>query len=98
MLEDVSEALLQLLPEVAFRRRRGGGISDACERDQDGKETESVEKEVSGHAEQSHGEATERRTKHARHIKLRRVERDGVGEVFSRDKLRHQRLISWRVK
>jgi hypothetical protein len=29
---------------------------------------------------------------------LRRVERDGVGEVFSRNKLRHQRLIRGRVE
>ena len=47
---------------------------------------------------ESHGEAAEGGAKHARHIELRRVERDGVGEIFSRDELRHQRLISWRVE
>ena len=69
-------------------------IADASERDEHGEEAESVEKEISGHAEDRHGKAAERWPEHARHIELRGVERDGVGEVFSRHKLRHQRLVA----
>src|SRR4051794_9278738 len=107
MPEGVNETLFQLFPEdastrlgqmafprgfgIVCLRQNGLDVSDAGERDEHGEKAESVEKEISGHAEERHGKAAKRWTEHARHIELRRVERDGVGEIFSRHKLRHQR-------
>src|SRR5579864_5384117 len=82
---------------VSLRENRLN-ISNASERDEHREEAESVEKEISSHADDGHGKAAERWPQDARHIELRRIERDGVGEVFSRHKLRHQRLIGGRIE
>src|ERR1041385_1158425 len=73
-------------------------VSDADKGDQHGEKAESVEEEISGHADERHGKAAQSWSEHARHVELRGVERDGVGEVFSRHKSRHQRLIGWRIQ
>src|SRR4051812_10739032 len=98
-------ARLRHFKTISLRRNRlvclrqsGLNVSNASERDEHGEEAESVEKEISGHAEDGHGKAAQRWPQHARHIELRRIECDGVGEIFSRHKLRHQRLIRWRVE
>src|SRR5882724_13437388 len=93
MPEDINEALLQLFPEAAFLRSGGFGVADASEGNEHGEEAESVEKEISRHAEERHGKAAQRGTQNARHIELRGVERDSICQVLSRNKLRHQRLV-----
>ena len=57
------------------------GVADTGESEQHGEEAESVERN-SRHTDDCHGKAAERRAQHARHIELRRVERDGVGEIL----------------
>src|SRR5712671_6556520 len=98
MPEDVSETLLQFFPEMAFLRSGGLGVSNASERDQHGEEAESIEKEISRHAEERHGKTAQRGAQDTRHVELRRIKRDGVGEIFSRDKLRHQGLVRWSIE
>src|SRR5882724_12867855 len=98
MPEEISEALFQLFPETAFLRQNGLGVADASQRNEDSKKAESVEKEISRHAEERHGKAAQRRAKNARHIELRGVECDRVGKVFSRHKLRHQSLVRGRIE
>src|SRR3979409_2426798 len=93
MPEDISKTLLQFFPEAAFLRSSGLSVANASERHQHGEEAESVEKEISGLAEERHGKTAQRGAKNARHVELRRVERNSIGEIFSRNKLRHQGLI-----
>ncbi len=72
------------------------------------KETHAIQKKVSGRAcinivwekaaYQGHGQAAQRGAEHARHVELRRVQRNRVGQVFARNQLRHQRLIAGRVQ
>src|SRR6185437_2944417 len=73
-------------------------ISNARKCNQHGQKAQTVKKEISRHADESHGKSAERGAQNPRHIKLRRIERDSVGEIFSRHKLRHQRLIRWRIE
>lgn len=98
--EDISEALLHLFPQMYFLRRAGLRlpVTEARKRDEHGKKAQAVQKEIAALADQGHGESAERRPDDARHIELRGIERDAVGEVFTRQELRHQRLVAGRVE
>ena len=93
----IGEAAVQALPHTLVAAQLLFGIVDANQRPQHGEKADAVEKEVSGHAEERHGIAAQRWPQDARHVELRGVERDGIGEVFALHQPRHQSLVAWRI-
>src|SRR5262249_54853954 len=91
---EIGEAAMQALPHALVTVELLFRVLDANKCPKNGDKTEGIEKKVSGHAEEGHGVSAQSGTEDTRGIELRRVESDGVGEVFTLDELRHQRLVA----
>src|ERR1044072_4364543 len=66
-----------------------------AERHDHGDERQAVDEETTREPEELETEASEHRTDNARELKLRRVERDGVCQIFASYQIESHRLIRW---
>ena len=94
---DVGEALLEAGKQAGVVGWLIFRILDAGEREEHGEEADAVQEEVAGDTHQGHGVPAEGGTEDARHVELRGVEGDGVGEVFAGHQARDQGLVAGRV-
>ena len=104
-MSNVVEALAQALKGTELFlvcSSSGQGMQRACiDNDQstdDGDKTERVQQKQRRNAEPGNEHTTQSRPQHTRHIDQRRVERDGVGQVFAAHHFTYECLPRGRIK
>ena len=68
---------------------------DHCERHNHRNERQPISIETAREREQSETDAGKHRPDNARELKLRRIERDGVRQIFAPDQIERHRLVRW---